>query len=95
MEGNLTYLSAVDGWNPYEIELYIGNGTQILEGYYNIIKCSFEKRIDGNDRNEPLSLDFHCKPRKCLFRNCEGKFFCSRHKSFKKKWRSFFVMYSI
>ena len=73
VEGNLTYSSAVDGWNPYEIELFIGNGTQILEGYYNIIKCSFEKRIDGNNRNEPLSLDFHCKPRKCLFRNCEGK----------------------
>ena len=46
VEGNLTYSSAVDGWNPYEIELFIGNGTQILEGYYNIIKCSFEKRKD-------------------------------------------------
>ena len=73
LEGNLTYSSAVDGWNPYGLELIIGNGTQILEGYYNIFRCFFEKRIDGNNRNEPSSLDFHCKPRKCLFPDCEGK----------------------
>ena len=75
VEGNLTYSSAVDVFwlNPYGLELMVGNGTRILEGYYNIIKCSFEKRIDGNDRNEPSSLNFHCEPRKCLFPDCEGK----------------------
>ena len=73
VEGNVTYFSAIDGWTPSEIELYIGNGTRILEGYHNIFRCSFEKRIDVNNRNEPSSLDFHCKPRKCLFPDCEGK----------------------
>ena len=73
VEGNITYSSAIDGWTPSELEFNVGNGTRILEGYHNSIKCSFEKRIVGNDRNAPSSLDFHCKPRKCGFSDCEGK----------------------
>ena len=76
VEGNITYSSAIDGWTPSELEFALGNlgnDTRILEGYHNSIKCSFEKIIIGNDRNAPFSLDFHCKPRKCLFPDCEGK----------------------
>ena len=87
VEGNVTYFSAIDGWTPSEIELYIGNGTRILEGYHNIFRCSFEKRIDVNNRNEPSSLDFHCKPRKCLFPDCEGKVSFSNFINMDKEFR--------
>ena len=73
VEGNITYSSAKDGWTPSELEFALGNGTRILEGYHNSIKCSFEKSIDVNERKGPSSLDFHCKPRKCGFSDCEGK----------------------
>ena len=81
MQGNVTFYdlsSAIDVWKPKDIELFLGkgpfgNGTSGIPGYHNWIKCSFDERIDSNDRNEPSSMDFNCEPKKCLFWDCDGK----------------------
>ena len=81
VQGNVTFhdlSSAIDVWKPEDIELFLGkgplgNGTSGIPGYHNWIRCSFDERIDSNDRNEPSFMDFHCKPIKCAFSDCEGK----------------------
>ena len=74
VEGNLTYQDLSGGWMPQYIELLpTGNGTRIPKGYHYIIRCSLERRIDGNDRNEPTFISFHCEPKKRSFSDCGGK----------------------
>ena len=72
VKGNVTYhdlASATDGWTPEWVKLVLGNVTS-QKSRLNIsgavIKCSFDGRIDGNDKNEPTFINFDCKP--------EGKF---------------------
>ena len=81
VHGNVTYhdlSSAIDVWKPEDIELFLGKGPlgkghSGTQGYQNWIRCSFDGRIDSNDRDEPSFMDFNCKPIKCLFSDCEGK----------------------
>ena len=75
VEGNLTYHDLSDGWVPKYIDIgAVENGIRIRKGYHNIIRCSLEGRIDGNDRNEPTVISFHCEPKKRSFSDCGGKF---------------------
>ena len=60
---------ARDAWTPEWVKLVLGN-VRSQKSKLNIsgavIKCSLDGRIDGNDKNEPTFMNFHCKP--------EGKF---------------------
>ena len=76
MQGNVTFhdlSSAIDVWNPDVIELFLGPRPSGIPGYHNWIRCSFDGRIDSNDRNEPSFMEFNCEPIKCAFSDCEGK----------------------
>ena len=76
VQGNVTFhdlSSATDVWKPDDIELFLGPGPSGIPGYHNWIRCSFDERIDSNDRNEPSFMNFHCKPIKCAFSDCDGK----------------------
>ena len=57
VKGNVTYHhlpSATDGWTPEWVKLMLKDGA--------VITCSFNGRIDGDDKTEPTFLDFDCKP---------------------------------
>ena len=59
VDGNVTYYdlaSARDGWTPKWVKLILGNAPS------SVIKCSFDGRMDGNDRIEPTFINFHCEP---------------------------------
>ena len=77
VEGNVTYhdlASATDSWRPEWVKLVLGNATARKSGLSineAVIKCSFDGKIVGNDRNKPTFMNFHCKP--------EGKFFWSNY----------------
>ena len=66
VEGNVTYhdlASATDGWTPEWIKFNLGDAPfPRLSIHGAVIKCSFDGRIDGNDKDEPTFMNFHCKP---------------------------------
>ena len=71
VEGNVSYhFPSVSyrwrtGVKPEWVKLVLVNTTSQKSGLSineAVIKCSFDGKIVGNDRNKPTFMNFHCKP---------------------------------